>query len=80
MRDNTGQSTSVWMATATTPSLPILTGDSRVDVCVVGAGIAGITTAYMLARAGKTVAGVGTIQGRAPDPDVGLQARGLDKP
>jgi glycine/D-amino acid oxidase-like deaminating enzyme len=29
--------------------------DVHVDVCVVGAGIAGLTTAYLLARAGKSV-------------------------
>jgi glycine/D-amino acid oxidase-like deaminating enzyme/nitrite reductase/ring-hydroxylating ferredoxin subunit len=33
-----------------------LTGDLQVDVCVVGAGIAGLTTAYLLANAGKLVA------------------------
>ncbi len=32
-----------------------LDGDTYADVCVVGAGIAGITTAYLLAREGKTV-------------------------
>lgn len=32
-----------------------LAGDMRYDVCVVGAGIAGLTTAYLLADAGKSV-------------------------
>jgi glycine/D-amino acid oxidase-like deaminating enzyme/nitrite reductase/ring-hydroxylating ferredoxin subunit len=32
-----------------------LAGDTRYDVCVVGAGIAGLTTAYLLADAGKSV-------------------------
>ena len=32
-----------------------VTEDVRTDVCVVGAGIAGMTTAYLLARAGKAV-------------------------
>ena len=32
-----------------------LTEDVHVDVCVVGAGIAGLTTAYLLAGAGKSV-------------------------
>jgi glycine/D-amino acid oxidase-like deaminating enzyme/nitrite reductase/ring-hydroxylating ferredoxin subunit len=32
-----------------------LAEDVHVDVCVVGAGIAGLTTAYLLARAGKSV-------------------------
>jgi glycine/D-amino acid oxidase-like deaminating enzyme/nitrite reductase/ring-hydroxylating ferredoxin subunit len=35
---------------------PPLTGDLVVDVCVVGAGMAGITTAYLLAQAGRKVA------------------------
>src|SRR4051812_11532560 len=47
---------SVWMATPSVPSYPPLTADMRVDVCVIGAGIAGLTTAYQLAKAGKSVA------------------------
>src|SRR5947209_8813625 len=43
------------MATAETPSEPVLAEDERADVCVVGAGIAGMTTAYLLAREGKSV-------------------------
>lgn len=43
------------MATATRPEFAPLTSDARVDVCVVGAGIAGLTTAYHLVRAGKSV-------------------------
>lgn len=34
---------------------PPLPGDRVFDVCVVGAGIAGLTTAYLLAGAGRTV-------------------------
>src|SRR5437762_1964841 len=49
------QSTSLWMATVTLPARPGLTQDTRADVCVVGAGIAGMTTAYLLAREGKSV-------------------------
>src|SRR4029079_5457848 len=37
------------------PSYPKLKEDLTVDVCVVGAGIAGLTTAYHLAREGKSV-------------------------
>lgn len=47
---------SVWTATKDLPVWPELSADLRVDVCIVGAGIAGMSTAYMLARAGKTVA------------------------
>jgi glycine/D-amino acid oxidase-like deaminating enzyme/nitrite reductase/ring-hydroxylating ferredoxin subunit len=37
------------------PDLPSLNGDTRTSVCIVGAGIAGMTTAYLLGRAGKAV-------------------------
>ncbi len=36
-------------------NLTHLTGDARADVCVVGAGIAGLSVAYHLGRAGKHV-------------------------
>ena len=39
----------------TLPSYPKLAEDIKADVCIVGAGIAGITTAYLLAREGKSV-------------------------
>src|SRR5688500_12241770 len=48
-------STSVWMATETMPSQSSLTRDIQTDVCVVGSGIAGLTTAYLLAREGRKV-------------------------
>ena len=47
---------SVWAATADRPQLPRLSSDIETDVCVVGAGIAGLTTAYLLMKAGKRVA------------------------
>src|SRR5471032_1810318 len=50
-----GSSASIWMATATLPEFPVLAANERADVCVVGAGIAGLTTAYLLTRAGKSV-------------------------
>src|SRR5689334_8397388 len=37
------------------PDFPKLTEDASVDVAVVGAGIAGVTTAYLLAREGRSV-------------------------
>ena len=50
------QTTSVWMHTVEVPLYAPLREDITVDVCVVGAGIAGLTTAYLLACAGKKVA------------------------
>jgi glycine/D-amino acid oxidase-like deaminating enzyme len=43
------------MATADVPTYSPLTEDAECDVCIVGAGIAGLTTAYTLARAGQRV-------------------------
>ncbi len=50
-----GASTSVWMATASVPVYPPLAGDLDADVCVIGAGIAGLSSAYLLSREGKSV-------------------------
>lgn len=50
-----GGTTSLWMATATPPAFAPLREDSHADVCVVGAGIAGLTTAYRLALEGREV-------------------------
>jgi glycine/D-amino acid oxidase-like deaminating enzyme/nitrite reductase/ring-hydroxylating ferredoxin subunit len=49
------QSVSVWMASDRVPEFPPLAADMQADVCVVGAGIAGLATAYLLARSGKSV-------------------------
>src|SRR5688500_13999424 len=46
---------SAWAATGGLPVRPALSGDHSADVCVVGAGIAGLSTAYHLAIAGKSV-------------------------
>jgi glycine/D-amino acid oxidase-like deaminating enzyme/nitrite reductase/ring-hydroxylating ferredoxin subunit len=43
------------MATADVPQLTPLAQDTHADVCVVGAGIAGLSTAYLLLREGRTV-------------------------
>jgi glycine/D-amino acid oxidase-like deaminating enzyme/nitrite reductase/ring-hydroxylating ferredoxin subunit len=54
MTDN-GRTTSLWMQTQHVLPEPHMPSDLRADVCVVGAGIAGLTTAYLLARQGRRV-------------------------
>jgi glycine/D-amino acid oxidase-like deaminating enzyme/nitrite reductase/ring-hydroxylating ferredoxin subunit len=49
------QTASAWMANPEMPRPGALTRDLTADVCIVGAGIAGMTTAYLLARRGKSV-------------------------
>ena len=54
MTTASGTTVSIWMA-APIALRPPLKEDARAEVCIVGAGIAGMTTAYLLARAGKSV-------------------------
>ena len=49
------KSTSLWLDTADAITTQPLSQDLSVDVCVVGAGISGLTTAYLLAREGRAV-------------------------
>src|SRR5688500_7837383 len=46
---------SPWLAGAELPTMPALEADANADVCVVGAGITGLSVAYHLARAGRSV-------------------------
>lgn len=46
---------SLWLATSEVPTYSPLQENTHADVCVVGAGIAGLTTAYLLTQAGKSV-------------------------
>jgi glycine/D-amino acid oxidase-like deaminating enzyme len=55
MKRGSGATASLWMETADVPSRPALGKDITADVCVVGAGIAGLTTAYLLADEGRSV-------------------------
>ncbi len=53
----TNQSTRpIWFEDSSIPKFPKLSGDLMVDVCVVGGGITGLTTAELLKKQGKTVA------------------------
>jgi glycine/D-amino acid oxidase-like deaminating enzyme len=56
MRIDSLNSHSVWSATAVPPVFAPLSSNLSVEVCVIGAGIAGLTTAYLLARSGVSVA------------------------
>jgi glycine/D-amino acid oxidase-like deaminating enzyme/nitrite reductase/ring-hydroxylating ferredoxin subunit len=55
MLSDTGRTDSLWMVTRP-PRIPApLRQDIKTEICVIGAGIAGISTAYLLAQAGKRV-------------------------
>lgn len=49
------KSTSLWIDTSQRFSTAPLARDEYADVCIVGAGIAGLSTAYLLAREGRSV-------------------------
>jgi glycine/D-amino acid oxidase-like deaminating enzyme/nitrite reductase/ring-hydroxylating ferredoxin subunit len=49
------KSVSVWMKTNVTEDAPALNRDEKADVVIVGSGIAGMSVAYELAKAGKDV-------------------------
>ena len=49
------KSTSVWLDTTPAERSAALDRDLEVDACVIGAGISGVTTAYLLSKAGRSV-------------------------
>jgi glycine/D-amino acid oxidase-like deaminating enzyme/nitrite reductase/ring-hydroxylating ferredoxin subunit len=56
MRRGENESTSVWKENEKSePSFSSLHENTNADVCIVGAGIAGLTTGYLLAKEGKSV-------------------------
>lgn len=55
MDKQAGQTTSVWMTTEDVQEARTLTESPATDVCIIGAGIAGLSTAYCLAREGRSV-------------------------
>ncbi len=52
---NQGESTSIWTTKEDSLKFPILNEDINVDVCIVGGGLAGLTTAYILSKKGQRV-------------------------
>jgi len=50
-----GETSSIWYNTFEVPTYAALNQNARTDVCVVGAGICGLSTAYMLAKSGAKV-------------------------
>jgi glycine/D-amino acid oxidase-like deaminating enzyme/nitrite reductase/ring-hydroxylating ferredoxin subunit len=52
---STERSQSLWELDAPQRTFTPLAGEAAADVCIVGAGIAGMTSAYLLARAGRSV-------------------------
>jgi glycine/D-amino acid oxidase-like deaminating enzyme/nitrite reductase/ring-hydroxylating ferredoxin subunit len=55
VKAESGSTTSLWHATVGELTRSALESDARADVCVVGAGIAGMMSAYLLAREGRRV-------------------------
>lgn len=55
MKSDAGKTDSIWTATADIPVGTALVESTETNVCIVGAGIAGLTTAYLLARDGLSV-------------------------
>jgi glycine/D-amino acid oxidase-like deaminating enzyme/nitrite reductase/ring-hydroxylating ferredoxin subunit len=51
-----GKPVSLWLATTPETDFPAMAQDVTVDVAVIGGGIAGISTAFLLKQAGLTVA------------------------
>lgn len=55
MDSKNGESVSVWFNTLTMPQYQSLKEDFSADVCIIGGGIAGLTSAYLLMKEGKKV-------------------------
>jgi glycine/D-amino acid oxidase-like deaminating enzyme/nitrite reductase/ring-hydroxylating ferredoxin subunit len=55
MDSTSGHTQSIWLLTSPHPARSPLDQDIRADVCIVGAGITGLTTAYLLTGEGRSV-------------------------
>lgn len=53
--NSTSPRISLWSATAETTPFESLSHDEEADVCIIGGGIAGLTTAYELLQSGRSV-------------------------
>jgi len=60
----------LWLDSAPVPRFPPLASAARADVVVVGGGVTGLTTAYLLASAGKSV--IVLERGRLAEGDTGF--------
>jgi glycine/D-amino acid oxidase-like deaminating enzyme/nitrite reductase/ring-hydroxylating ferredoxin subunit len=69
MDEKTSLTTPYWSTTAAFPQFSKLTGNAAADVVVVGAGVTGLSAAYLLAKAGKRV--VVLERGRCAATDTG---------
>ncbi|HEY0324267.1 MAG TPA: FAD-dependent oxidoreductase [Pyrinomonadaceae bacterium] len=55
MSSDSGRTVSLWRATEEELPASAMKADARADVCIIGAGMAGLTTAYLLGREGRSV-------------------------
>ena len=55
LKNTDGESRSIWPKGNVSPGVRPLDADLHVDVCVIGGGIGGMTTAYLLRKEGKAV-------------------------
>src|SRR5215467_5641613 len=55
MADNSASAASAWIDGHKITAHKELSSDLRTDICIVGAGIAGLSVAYLLSREGKSV-------------------------
>jgi glycine/D-amino acid oxidase-like deaminating enzyme/nitrite reductase/ring-hydroxylating ferredoxin subunit len=55
MKTDSGKSVSSWVADFEMPPFAKLGQNLATDICIIGAGITGISTAYLLSRAGRSV-------------------------
>ena len=60
MDKTSGATSSIWLESIEIPDQRGLQADAGADVCIVGAGIAGLTTAYLLSVAGQSVIVLGS--------------------